>query len=84
MNGLKTFLSNIRPLIDIADTPSEPIAFEDLVTDEEDRPILRAAVAEKADILLSGDHHFLDVRQKIQDHYPFLEIMNPSEFLSRD
>lgn len=83
LNGLKTFLSNVRPLIDIVDTPSESVAFEDLVTDEEDRPILRAAVAEKVDVLLSGDHHFLNVRREIQEHYPFLKIMNPSEFLSR-
>ena len=54
---------------------SNHIDTEKLVRDVDDRPILRAAIEAKADILLTGDKDFLE--SSIE--HP--AIMTPAEFL---
>lgn len=56
------------------------IAEEEKVVDPKDRPILRAALVHKAEILLTGDPHFLGVRDQISG----IEILSPAEFLNRN
>ena len=51
---------------------------ESQIRDADDRPILRAAIAAKADVLLTGDKDFLESGLK----KPM--IMTPAEFLSMD
>ena len=51
---------------------------ESQVRDADDRPILRAAIGAKADILLTGDKDFLESGLKNP------KIMTPAEFLDMD
>ena len=51
---------------------------ESQVRDADDRPILRAAIAAKADVLLTGDKDFLESGLKNP------KIMTPAEFLDMD
>ena len=76
---LNTFLSDVLPILQVVATPSQALSEEDSVVDVKDRPILRAALVHNADILLTGDPHLLNVRDKIAG----IEILNPAEFLSR-
>ena len=46
--------------LEIVPVPVTPIPEEELVRDEKDRPILRAAVAEQVDVLLTGDKDLLE------------------------
>ena len=55
--------------------PADENASETQVRDENDRPILRAAIAAKADILLTGDKDFLESGVKTP------MIMTPAEFI---
>ena len=51
---------------------------ESQVRDADDRPILRAAIAAKADVLLTGDKDFLESGLESP------KIMTPAEFLDMD
>ena len=55
--------------------PDNELTEEDLVRDVKDRPILRAAIKSKADVLLTGDKVFLE--SGIDNP----AIMTPEEFL---
>lgn len=44
--------------LEVVPTPIEEHSFEDKIRDVNDRPILRAAIHAKADILLTGDKDF--------------------------
>ncbi len=76
---MKMFLTDILPLVQIVETPDDPIPEEGYITDPKDRPVLRAAIAAKVDLLLSGDKHFLNVRPRIEA----VEIVSPQEFAQR-
>ena len=76
---MKMFLANILPLVELAETPEESVPEEEYITDPKDRPILRAAIAAKADVLVSGDKHFLNARSRIDA----VEIVSPQEFVQR-
>ena len=54
---------------------TEEISLESQIRDINDRPILRAAIMAKADILLTGDKDFLESSIK----HP--KILTPAEFL---
>lgn len=55
--------------------PMEESGFESQIRDIKDRPILRAAIAARADVLLTGDKDFLESGLKSP------VIMTPAEFL---
>lgn len=46
--------------LEVVATPSEKHSFEDKIRDVNDRPILRAAIYAKADVILTGDKDFLE------------------------
>jgi len=62
VQGYKQFLSFIASSVEIVLTPpgNESVKSESQIRDVKDRPILRAAIAVKADILITGDKDFLE------------------------
>ena len=57
---LEHFLAESLPFLVIAPTPVDELEVEEKVRDADDRPILRAAIAAGADILLTGDKDLLE------------------------
>lgn len=76
IESLDRFLSTALLSIDIVPVPDEENCSEELIRDFFDRPILRAAIQARADILLTGDKDFLESGIKT----PI--IMSPSEFIN--
>lgn len=60
IHALETFLSLTLMTLELVPTPVEEHVSESKVRDVNDRPILRAAIHAKADILLTGDKDFLE------------------------
>ena len=58
IHALETFLSLTLMTLELVPTPVEEHVSESKVRDVNDRPILRAAIHAKADILLTGDKDF--------------------------
>lgn len=75
LNALDKFLSIALLSLELVPTPTEEISLESQIRDINDRPILRAAIMAKADILLTGDKDFLESGIK----HP--KILTPAEFL---
>ena len=74
---MERFFKKASSSLVLVPTPEEPISEELQITHTIDRPILRAAVAAQADILLSGDKHLLSVNTDK------LKIMRGADFLSK-
>lgn len=72
---LEQFLVCALAVIDIVPLPEDPIAEELAVRDPTDRPILRAAIANDADILLTGDKDFLEME------LVSIPVMTPRQFV---
>lgn len=60
IQALEAFLSLALLTLEVVPTPIEEYRFEEKIRDINDRPILRAAIHAKADILLTGDKDFLE------------------------
>lgn len=60
IHALETFLSLALMTLELVPTPVEEHISESKIRDVNDRPILRAAIHAKADILLTGDKDFLE------------------------
>ena len=60
LDALDRFLSIASLSIEIVQVPVEEDSSESLIRDIKDRPILRAAINAKADVLLTGDKDFLE------------------------
>lgn len=73
--SLDKFLSLALLTLELIPIPTNENRFELQIRDVNDRPILRAALKARADILLTGDKDFLESGLEI----PI--IMTPSEFL---
>ncbi len=73
---LCSFLSTIRELVCIVPTPTQEVLEEQKIRDPKDRPILRAAINEHAELFLTGDKDFLEAA--VSDP----RILSVSEFLS--
>ena len=71
------FVSAMVLAVNIISVPIEGHYEEDKIRDIDDRPILRAAIAAKADVLISGDKDFLEADIKA------LSIVTPAEFLRK-
>lgn len=69
--ALEEFLAQLP--YEPVETPSENVGAPQM-GDPKDSPILAAAIAANADILVSGDHHFLDLAIAKP------KIMSPKEF----
>ena len=64
MAALDSFLAGISSCVSIVSTPEAVIDGEGAIRDPNDRPVLRAARACGADVLLTGDKDFLDAEIK--------------------
>lgn len=74
---LEKFLAYSLSVIEVATTPEMEEDAEKLIRDVKDRPILRAALNAKADVLLTGDKDFLEsgvTNPKIMTAAEFLEM----------
>ena len=74
---LERFIAMILPAVEIVPMPYIVHADEVKIRDNDDRPILRAAIKTGADILVSGDKDFLD------SNITNPQIMTAAEFISR-
>lgn len=72
------FLSVALLTLELVPVPIEELATETQIRDVNDRPILRAAIAANADVLLTGDKDFLESGVKNP------AIMTPTEFINAD
>ena len=57
---MEEFLHNALNFIELVNTPDKAEESEELIRDPKDRPILRAALNEHAELFLTGDKDFLD------------------------
>lgn len=62
---LERFLSNVEGNIEIVSIPLTECQSEGQVRDIADRPLLRAALSARVDILLTGDKDFLEAGLKV-------------------
>lgn len=76
--SLDKFLSVALLTLELVPVPVEELATETQIRDVNDRPILRAAIAANADVLLTGDKDFLESGVKNP------AIMTPTEFINAD
>lgn len=60
LQALDNFLSLALLTLEVVPTPIKTYASEEMIRDVNDRPILRAALNAKADIILTGDKDFLE------------------------
>jgi putative PIN family toxin of toxin-antitoxin system len=73
--SLDKFLSVALLTLELVPIPTDENIYETQIRDVNDRPILRAAMKAKADVLLTGDRDFLESGLKSP------MIMTPAEFL---
>lgn len=73
--SLDKFLSLALMTLELIPVPAEEHASELQIRDRNDRPILRAAIEAKVNILLTGDKDFLESGLKSP------MILTPAEFL---
>ncbi len=76
--ALDKFLSMALLTLELVPIPTNENMSESQVRDADDRPILRAALEAKADVLLTGDKDFLESGLKNPT------VMTPAEFLNMD
>lgn len=76
--ALDKFLSIALLTLELVPIPTDENMSESQIRDADDRPILRAAIEAKADILLTGDKDFLESGLK----KPI--IITPAEFLNME
>lgn len=76
MQALDEFLALALPALEIVPTPETESESESKIRDVMDRPILRAAINAKADVILTGDKDFLE------SGITNPKILTASEFLS--
>lgn len=76
ITSLDKFLSTALLTLELVPVPTDENISESQIRDVYDRPILRAAIEAKADVLLTGDKDFLESGLKNP------RIMTPAEFLN--
>jgi len=77
IQALERFLALALTVLEVVPTPAIDVSDEALVRDASDRPILRAAIAAKADVLVTGDRDFLEsgvTNPKIMTAAEFLQM----------
>ncbi|NLP24137.1 MAG: putative toxin-antitoxin system toxin component, PIN family [Syntrophomonadaceae bacterium] len=75
---LERFLTIALTVLEVVSTPAIKVSDEELIRDTSDRPILRAAIAAKADVLVTGDRDFLESSIKTP------KIVTAAEFLQME
>ena len=76
--ALDKFLSIALLTLELVPIPTDENTSESQVRDTDDRPILRAAIAARADVLLTGDKDFPESGLENPT------IMTPAEFLNME
>lgn len=77
IQALERFLALALIILEVIPTPAIDVSDEALVRDAFDRPILRAAIAARADVLVTGDRDFLEsgvTNPKIMTAAEFLQM----------
>lgn len=74
-NAWNALFNELYKILAVLSTTTRRITLENKIRDINDRPILRAAVAGKIDIIVTGDKDFLEA------NIDFPMIMTPAEFL---
>ena len=77
LSSLNKFLSAALPTLELTPIPAKENKSESQIRDKKDRPILRAAIYAKADVILTGDKDFLESGLK----KPL--VLAPAEFVKR-
>lgn len=72
---LELFLSVAIPTLECIDIPKNINPSELEIRDPQDRPLLRAAIAANADLILTGDKDFKELKLKKP------RVVTPTEFL---
>ena len=72
---LESFLAIAMTALEIVTVPNDEYDVEQLVRDPDDRPILRAAINAKADVIITGDNDLL----KANIDHPI--ICTPAQFI---
>ena len=75
--SLNKFLSTALPALELIPIPAKEHTSELQIRDKNDRPILRAAIYAKADVILTGDKDFLESGLKKP------RVLTPTEFVKR-
>ena len=78
IHAFERFIATALPMVEFVSVPETPHEDELKIRDENDRPIFRAAIHAKADILLSGDKDFTD------SSVTSPKIMTPAQFVQMD
>lgn len=60
LSDFEEFFSLMKLIVEIVPVPKRISAKEKLIRDDTDKTILRAAIAAKADVILTGDKDFLE------------------------
>ena len=76
LSALDRFLSVALISLELVPIPTDENGTEEKIRDVDDRPILRAAIEAKADVVLTGDRDFLE------SGITTPAIMTPSDFLT--
>ena len=74
---IDAFLEGMTRSVEVVSTPDDKADAEDKIRDPKDRPILRAALNEHAELFLTGDKDFLE--SSVTDP----RILSVAEFLDR-
>ena len=77
LSSLNKFLSAALPTLELIPIPAKENKSESQIRDKKDRPILRAAMYAKADVILTGDKDFLESGLKKP------RVLTPAEFVKR-
>ena len=60
IQAFESFIASMLSIVEVVPVPPLAHPDEEEIRDMDDRPILRAAIKAKADIILTGDRDFLD------------------------
>ena len=77
ISAMERFLSLAIPTLELVQIPDDVVEQEEAIRDVNDRPIMRSAVAARADIVLTGDKDFLEsgiTRPQIMTAAEFLNV----------
>ena len=77
ISAMERFLSLAIPTLELVQIPDDVVEQEEAIRDVNDRPIMRSAVAARADIVLTGDKDFLEsgiTRPQIKTAAEFLNV----------
>ena len=77
ISAMERFLTLAIPTLELVQIPDDVVEQEEAIRDVNDRPIMRSAVAARADIVLTGDKDFLEsgiTRPQIMTAAEFLNV----------